>query len=595
MPAYVVLSTIVLPVGIVHWRVVRRGGWQLIGPHSYYDLIRMARKGRTALFRVLFLGALLVGISYAYETHRAGQRGFRFARGFDETGAGMRDELARLNIACVHVWFLLQNATILLLTPAYMGGAIAEERERGTLDMLLATQLSSREIVLGKLVARLVHLGAFLLAGLPVFSIMLVWGGIDLRLLLANWINSVLLLLAAGSMCIMFSTMQLRPTTCILTSYAIVLPGGACCTSGMQSALQELLLGTAGGGGSEGLFLLSVVYGVTILGCLFIAIQAMHPVGGLAWYTATPWHIAAQTGPIAVPLSAEAPAPLRSTVATAAAAATPDAVWWQRELPPITEDALAWKERNTGGRSLLHQPEIWVLGVTVGGWLFVLWLAHLGSRIAASNSIAQALSSLARDWGPVLRVAYAICLLCFLLGATIRAAGSVVRERQMHTLDMLLTIPIARSEILRAKWWGAILKGWPWLALAAVAVLVGAAIGAFHPLAALLLLVFPCPLVSFLVTAGILISTVAHTPVQANLGMAGFLLAGAALIAATHPGLFFAHSTLTFSWWNAATELSDMRALEMDVCAASAASVLLLLAGALAWTVAILQFDRTAR
>jgi len=45
--------------------------------------------------------------------------------------------------------------------------AIAEEKERKTLDFLLASDLRSREIVLGKLASRLAYLTLVLLTGLP--------------------------------------------------------------------------------------------------------------------------------------------------------------------------------------------------------------------------------------------------------------------------------------------------------------------------------------------------------------------------------------------------------------------------------------------
>ena len=54
-----------------------------------------------------------------------------------------------------------------LLTPAYTAGAIAEEKDRGRVDFLLATDLANREIVLSKLIARSVNLVWLILAGLP--------------------------------------------------------------------------------------------------------------------------------------------------------------------------------------------------------------------------------------------------------------------------------------------------------------------------------------------------------------------------------------------------------------------------------------------
>ena len=50
------------------------------------------------------------------------------------------------------------RTVILLLTPAYTAGAVAEEKERRTLEFILATDLRNREIILGKVLSRLLNL-----------------------------------------------------------------------------------------------------------------------------------------------------------------------------------------------------------------------------------------------------------------------------------------------------------------------------------------------------------------------------------------------------------------------------------------------------
>ena len=68
---------------------------------------------------------------------------------------------------------------ILFLTPAFLAGAIAEDRQRKVLFYLLASPLSGAEIVLGKVAARLINLVVLVLVGLPVMSLCLFLGGID--------------------------------------------------------------------------------------------------------------------------------------------------------------------------------------------------------------------------------------------------------------------------------------------------------------------------------------------------------------------------------------------------------------------------------
>jgi ABC-type Na+ efflux pump permease subunit len=76
-------------------------------------------------------------------------------------------------IACVAV------VTVLLAAPAATAGVICQERARGTLLDVLATDLSSAEVVLGKLAARLLPVLATIAAALPVLAITSLFGGID--------------------------------------------------------------------------------------------------------------------------------------------------------------------------------------------------------------------------------------------------------------------------------------------------------------------------------------------------------------------------------------------------------------------------------
>jgi ABC-type Na+ efflux pump permease subunit len=72
-----------------------------------------------------------------------------------------------------------------VFAPIVIRGAwsIAKERERRTLEFLLATPMTNGEIVLGKLASCLVMVFAMLAAGFPLILLLHVVGGIDLRLI----------------------------------------------------------------------------------------------------------------------------------------------------------------------------------------------------------------------------------------------------------------------------------------------------------------------------------------------------------------------------------------------------------------------------
>jgi ABC-type transport system involved in multi-copper enzyme maturation permease subunit len=113
----------------------------------------------------------------------------------------------------VHTYFdsfLTQHFTLLaLLTPAVVGGAITEEKARGTLASLLASRLDSDQIVIGKLLAHSYQLVLWSLVGLPVLgflagsvgdvampavvigmSLVLAFGIAGLSILFSTWIRT---------------------------------------------------------------------------------------------------------------------------------------------------------------------------------------------------------------------------------------------------------------------------------------------------------------------------------------------------------------------------------------------------------------------
>ena len=79
-----------------------------------------------------------------------------------------------------------------------VAGSIAEEKDRKTLEFLLATDLRNREIILSKLGARLANLLLFILTGLPILSILQFLGGVDPNLVLAGFAATFLTMAGLG-------------------------------------------------------------------------------------------------------------------------------------------------------------------------------------------------------------------------------------------------------------------------------------------------------------------------------------------------------------------------------------------------------------
>src|SRR5262245_21036219 len=154
-------------------KVLPHGTARVFGPIFQIESLITVRRARYYLLRAAYASILLFTLWVTYEgTYRNNS-----ARLDLKTAA----EFASSFFYSFAVVQLIVAATV---TAAVTAGAIAEERERRTIEYLLATDLSNSEIVLGKLVSRLLLVLVFLLSGLPVLSLAGLFGGIDAEQLL---------------------------------------------------------------------------------------------------------------------------------------------------------------------------------------------------------------------------------------------------------------------------------------------------------------------------------------------------------------------------------------------------------------------------
>lgn len=112
---------------------------------------------------------------------------------------------------------------LLGLMPALTAGSISGERERQTLDLMLTTQTTPLEIVMGKLFSSLSHAALLVVSSFPVIALVFVYGGIrmvDLGLLLLLY-SSVALFSASLGVC--FSALCRKSTMATALSYGVLL------------------------------------------------------------------------------------------------------------------------------------------------------------------------------------------------------------------------------------------------------------------------------------------------------------------------------------------------------------------------------------
>lgn len=88
-------------------------------------------------------------------------------------------DLARFGGVLFQVLAPLQLALAVFFSALLAASAVAQEKDRRTLDLLLITQLTNCELVLGKLLASLLTVVVLLATSLPLFFVAMLFGGIS--------------------------------------------------------------------------------------------------------------------------------------------------------------------------------------------------------------------------------------------------------------------------------------------------------------------------------------------------------------------------------------------------------------------------------
>ena len=114
-------------------------------------------------------------------------------------------------VKCYLVLMAAQFALLVLIGPAMTSGAIAGERERQTLELLLVTNTRSFRIVAGKMLDSFALLGLMILGGLPAMCLTVVAGGVTFVQILVSTL--FLLAVAFGTVCVGIFASACCPTS----------------------------------------------------------------------------------------------------------------------------------------------------------------------------------------------------------------------------------------------------------------------------------------------------------------------------------------------------------------------------------------------
>jgi hypothetical protein len=134
--------------------------------------------------------ALFALVAFVHVVNEPSARELRYWQTFEPSGRAM------FIAVCGALLFLSS-----LFVPAVASSAIAGERERGTLPLLIVSALSPARIVAGKLVSLLIASAPFFLLAVPMFGLASIYGGVsmgDVVIALCATAFHVVCLAAAG-------------------------------------------------------------------------------------------------------------------------------------------------------------------------------------------------------------------------------------------------------------------------------------------------------------------------------------------------------------------------------------------------------------
>ena len=163
-------------------------------------------RGRHLLIRSLYLGILMVLVFFSLLGPSTGS---------------MKD-LAQRGASAFTLMSFGQVIAICLLTPVFMAGAIAQESNPKTWEILLTTPLSSAQIIFGNLFGRLFFVVALLLSAFPLFLMTQIFGGVRGGSVIASLQVSFLVALVMGSIAIALSVFRNAGKRSIFTFYVVV-------------------------------------------------------------------------------------------------------------------------------------------------------------------------------------------------------------------------------------------------------------------------------------------------------------------------------------------------------------------------------------
>jgi ABC-type transport system involved in multi-copper enzyme maturation permease subunit len=405
----------------------------LLGPLAGCECRRAIARGWLILARALAAAAILAATLFVFWYWWLLRQADPFHFPFQELRYGL-----------VTVEGMLVTAA-LAITPALTAGALAGEKERGALGLLLTTRVSPREIVAGRLAGKLAQVGMILLAMAPAVILIAAIAGFHPAHQAIMLALPAATAIGCGGLAAGISAVSRRARDAMMTTYLVV--------------LLALISGV-----------ISFFVPPAVAGWI-IPLNPYTGLGAMAW-DEVPWPAALSIAYwTAIGLLGSCWASLRLAPASLAHADGPRVGRAGRRrvaVPPVGDRPMLWKEFFIERAAALGGLGWWIgaaLTALLGPGSLILGLVVAWEKIVATSGSLPGWA----DWALRIGVGRTGTAVSWLIewGIGLRAAVSIASERERGTWDAILTSPLESREIVLAKLWGC-LHALRWLVAAAM-------------------------------------------------------------------------------------------------------------------------------